>query len=297
MKFLAYRRSDGSDKAITIDDVIKGRKLRNPLGWEEGVIYYSLWDYYPMKAVVNGKKPHFAYKGLPPAGHSKGGEGIEHSFSKHILSELPVLKIRLPKYQNEHYEVPIKGAGLEHPAQYEDRKYRIDVLLEAYPCEFTRKYGSERIGVEIFKSNKTRTLKRADIRQQDEDIILLEVKLLEEIKLQGSDTEFLMKRLKAYWSKEKSAICLHTPNYKELYKNYQEQKTRKQIEREQEIIYKPPVRFIEPVPVTVPIAESLEPEKQKQPINSTKRTGSPVLNIPLIFIVAVVLIVLLIMWI
>lgn len=97
MKFLAHRKPDGNDKAITIDDVINGRKSKQPLGWEEGVTYYSLWDYHPMKAVVNGKKPHFAYKGQPPAGHSKGGEGIEHSFSKHVISELPVLKIKLPR--------------------------------------------------------------------------------------------------------------------------------------------------------------------------------------------------------
>lgn len=287
MKFLAHKKPDGSDKVITIDDVIKGRKLRNPVGWEERVAYYSLWDYHPMKAVVNGKKPHFAYKKPPPAGHDKGGEGIEHSFSKHIISELAVLKIRLPKYQNEYFEIPIKGAVLEHPIQYEGRRYRIDVLLEAYPCEFTRKYGSEKIGVEIFKTNKVRTLKRADIRQQDEDIILLEIKLLKEIKLEGSDVEFLQRRLKAYWGKEKKAICLHTPNHQ---KNFREQKIKKAMERVQEKDPKSPVWLLEPAPVVVRIDEIPVPKKEDQPIKNSQRTGGTIFVVTLVSIIVIALV-------
>lgn len=290
MKFLAHRKSDGSDTEITIYDVIKGRNSDNPELWEEGKRYYSLWYHKPMKAVVNvtEKKPHFAFISGNAAGHSKGGESIEHELSKKIISELKLIKIFA---YGKHYEVPILKSKLENPENFRDRNYRIDVLLEAESCLFTEEYGSTRIGIEVNKSSKVKSRKKHAIRNIEEKTILLEISLFNGIKFSNSnDVKHLYNRLAAYWKKEKKAKVLHNPNYK----NYQDKVRRQEIKEERDrvksqnlskennFVNKKPVELTPQRDFTPPIVENVEEKTQPK-----KSLGLLILTGVLLFFIVV----------
>lgn len=226
MKYSAYTDPEGNNRIVTIYDVIKGRKGDHPEDWEEGKIYYSLWYYTPMKAIVKvtKKKPHFAFVNGVAAGHNEGGESLEHSLSKQIVSELKELKVSV---YGRSYVIPIEKGRIEHPETFKEWNYRIDVLLEVSKCPFVEEFGSDRIGIEIKKSNGLKARKTNHIRRLSEQIVLLEVLLWDEIKLGGdNDVELLYRRLLGYWEKGVKAVFAHNPNYKEGFKKYQENKER-----------------------------------------------------------------------
>jgi hypothetical protein len=231
MKYLAHRERDGRDKPISIYDVIKGRKSADVEHWEEGVIYFSLWYHTPMKAIVNvrSKKPHFAFINGSDPGHQDGGESLEHSLSKKIVSELSILKVSV---YNVSYEIPVKAGRMEHPEQFKDRSYRIDVMLQAEPCAFTSEYGSTRIGVEIKKSNKVKSRKQQHLRNVTDAMVLLEISLWDKITLDDDyNVEKLYNRLGDFWRKEKIAFCLHNPNYKVAYEKHLEKERQQRIRK------------------------------------------------------------------
>ncbi len=253
MKYLAHRKPDGSDRPISIYDVIRGRKSDNPEEWAEGKEYYSLWYHTPMKAVVKGKSPHFAFKSGHATGHDKGGESIEHSLSKQIISELKVLKVAV---YGKSYVIPIKQGNVEHPERFRDRGYRIDVVLEAEPCIYTREFGSELIGIEVKKTSRVKSVKKHAVRNLEVQMSVLEITLNPVIKLdENADVELLYKRLTGYWGNERKAFCLHKPNYQEWLK---EQKEKEAVLHEQ----KQPPTIVDPkpekpVPVKVTVKETV----------------------------------------
>jgi hypothetical protein len=288
MKYLAHRKPDGSDKPISIDDVIKGRKSIDVENWEEGVIYYSLWYYTPMKAVVNvtQKRPHFSFVNGSDPGHQNGGESIEHSFSKKIVSEIKVLKVSVYK---KSYEIPIKEGRMEHPEQFRGRDYRIDVLLQAEPCPFTNEYGSTQIGIEIKKSSKVKSRKQYALRNVPEKMVLLEISLWDKITLDDSyNVEKLYRELLDYWKKEKIAFCLHNPNYKIGFAKHKENESRERLQRLEQL-----KKMIPVAPVTKPIPVRTVASEQRITLPERKEHKAKLKSMIVPLLIIIVLIVLL----